>query len=227
MNKIDANLTKYKINSDSKQLLSFIKGAIENREYSKFIFTKSLSQVLYLIEKFSKRFEITREDAAFIDIKLISEMYSTLDYKDVGTALKDNIAFNKKNYEYTEQIKLPTIILNPEDIYGFYLEEDEPNFITLNSIKSNIILEKDIITENLNNKIVFIESADPGYDFLFTKNIGGLITQFGGANSHMAIRCAELGLPAVIGSGEKNFSFWSNAQVLELNCADRQVRIIS
>ena len=35
-----------------------------------------------------------------------------------------------------------------------------------------------------------------------------LVTQYGGANSHMAIRCAELGIPAVIGAGEKSFEEW-------------------
>ena len=46
--------------------------------------------------------------------------------------------------------------------------------------------------------IVCIENADPGYDFLFNKNIKGLITKYGGLNSHMAIRCAELNLPSLI-----------------------------
>ena len=32
--------------------------------------------------------------------------------------------------------------------------------------------------------------------------IKGLITKYGGVNSHMAIRCAELSVPAAIGVGE-------------------------
>ena len=55
--------------------------------------------------------------------------------------------------------------------------------------------------KKLKNKIIMIKSADPGYDYLFSKKISGLITQYGGANSHMAVRCAELGIPAVIGVG--------------------------
>ena len=55
------------------------------------------------------------------------------------------------------------------------------------------------------NKIICIEGADPGYDWVFTKNIAGLITKFGGANSHMAIRSAEYGIPAAIGCGEQTF----------------------
>lgn len=224
---IDEKLKKHGLKLDSKKLLTFIKEAIEGREYSKFLFTKHLSYILMLIEQLSARFDISREDAAFIDIKLIQDMYSVLDFREVGTSLRDNINFNKVLYEYTKIIKLPSIILNPEDIYGFYLEDEEPNFITLNKIKAEIIQEKNISKTSLAGKIVFIKSADPGYDFLFTKNIGGLITQFGGANSHMAIRCAELGIPAVIGAGEKNFCDWSKANVGEIDCSNKQVRIIS
>ena len=39
----------------------------------------------------------------------------------------------------------------------------------------------------------------------FPYNIAGLVTQYGGANSHMAIRCAELGIPAAIGIGDKQY----------------------
>jgi len=48
-----------------------------------------------------------------------------------------------------------------------------------------------------------IENADPGFDWIFSHNIAGLVTQYGGVNSHMAIRCAELGIPAAIGVGDK------------------------
>ena len=51
--------------------------------------------------------------------------------------------------------------------------------------------------------IVLIESADPGFDWIFSHAITGLVTKYGGANSHMAVRCAEFGLPAAIGCGER------------------------
>ena len=55
---------------------------------------------------------------------------------------------------------------------------------------------------DIDGKIVLIEGADPGYDWIFSKGIKGLITRFGGAASHMAIRCAEFGIPEAIGCGE-------------------------
>lgn len=224
---IDDNLKRNGLAAGAESLLYFIKGAVENREYSKFIFTKPLSYALSLIGDFLGRFGISREDAAFLDIAVIKDMYSSLDHREVGAVLHDNILFNKRLYEHTKIIRLPSLILNPEDIYGFYIEEEEPNFITLAGIKADVVLERDIAEKPLAGKIVFIKSADPGYDFLFTKDIGALVTQFGGANSHMAVRCAELGLPAVIGAGEKLFLEWSRANMLEINCAGRQVRIIS
>jgi phosphoenolpyruvate-protein kinase (PTS system EI component) len=75
--------------------------------------------------------------------------------------------------------------------------------------------------------VVCIKSADPGYDYLFSKNIGGLITCYGGANSHMAIRCAEMGIPAVIGCGENNFERYCKAKNIEIDASNKQVKILS
>ena len=44
------------------------------------------------------------------------------------------------------------------------------------------------------------------FDWIFTFKIKGLITKFGGAASHMAIRCAEFQIPAAIGCGEIIFN---------------------
>ena len=56
-----------------------------------------------------------------------------------------------------------------------------PNFITNKIIEAEISCinnyEKEV---NLFNKIVLIESADPGYDWLFTTKFKGLVTKYGG-----------------------------------------------
>ena len=75
----------------------------------------------------------------------------------------------------------------------------------------------------MKNKIVLIENADPGYDFIFTKKIKGLITKYGGANSHMAIRCAEFAIPAAIGCGEQLFNQLQNQERVLLNCRDKSI----
>ena len=70
-------------------------------------------------------------------------------------------------------------------------------------------------------------SADPGFDWIFTRDIAGFVTQFGGANSHMAIRAGELGMPAVIGAGEVLFKRWQTARKLCLDCTNQKVSIIA
>jgi phosphoenolpyruvate-protein kinase (PTS system EI component) len=49
---------------------------------------------------------------------------------------------------------------------------------------------------------------------------------YGGANSHMAIRAAELKIPAVIGAGESLYNQWAKAKILEIDCANGNVRIL-
>ena len=42
----------------------------------------------------------------------------------------------------------------------------------------------------------------------------------------MAIRAAELGIPAAIGSGEILYKSWSKAKTINMDCANRQVRVV-
>jgi phosphoenolpyruvate-protein kinase (PTS system EI component) len=72
-----------------------------------------------------------------------------------------------------------------------------------------------------------VPSADPGFDWIFSRNISGLVTQFGGANSHMAIRAGELGIPGVIGAGEALFRRWQMARKLCLDCTNQKVLVIA
>lgn len=222
--KIQTLLIEYGIKTDFKGFIDFIKNAIEAREYSKFLFTRHLSEILALIENLGKRFEISKEELAFLDFGIIKKFYSVLEATDLEEILKTNITKNKNAYEVTKALKLPALITNQEDIYNFYLEKEEPNYITQKKVLGKIA---SLDEKNLENKIVCIKSADPGYDFLFSKNIAGLITCYGGANSHMAIRCAELGLVAIIGAGESLFNKLLGANIIEINAALKNVKIIS
>ena len=99
------------------------------------------------------------------------------------------------------------------------------NFITQKRVTAPVVLCDD--REKLAGAIVCIPNADPGFDWLFAYPIAGLITAWGGANSHMAIRAGELGLPAVIGAGEVLYRRWSTADFLHLDCPGRRVELMS
>jgi len=100
----------------------------------------------------------------------------------------------------------------------------QPNFITNHSVKGNLF---DIVNfkrdENLKEKIILIENADPGYDWIFTKNPLGLITKYGGVASHMAIRCSEIGLPAAIGVGEILYDKLYYSTKVLLDCKNNEI----
>ena len=82
---------------------------------------------------------------------------------------------------------LPTDFLSKAD--DVYIKKDfirEGNYITSKRVEGKIVDLRKIKNFNLlENKIILLENADPGYDFIFSKKIKGLITCFGGANSHM------------------------------------------
>ena len=226
LDKIQLLISENKLQTNPKKLIQFIVEAIEGREYAKFIFTKSLSKVLKYIEEFGLKYGFSKDELAHLDIQKVLNLYATLDHRDVIDIFNFDINKNKEFYRYTQSIKLPSVIVNANDIYRFYLEKNEPNFITQKTVKSKVVIEKNILNQDISGKIICIKSADPGYDYLFSKNINGLITCYGGANSHMAIRCAEMGIPAVIGCGEQSFNKYSTSKFVEIDSLNKQVRIL-
>jgi phosphohistidine swiveling domain-containing protein len=100
--------------------------------------------------------------------------------------------------------------------------ESRPNYVTLKKVVGPpVAVTSETDPSSLGGRIAMIDSADPGYDWIFARSISGLITKYGGAGSHMAIRAAEFDLPAAIGCGEALFSRLSNANVVEINCAEK------
>ena len=117
-------------------------------------------------------------------------------------------------------IRLPQVFFDEEGVYVVPFQVSHPNFITNKMITaSSVFLSADSEDQRLHGKIVIIENADPGFDWIFSQKIGGLITKYGGANSHMAIRCAEFGIPAAIGCGEQRFEMILKSSQVLLDCA--------
>ena len=71
-------LKKNKIGINDEQLINFIKQAIYSREYSKFIFTKCIDEIFNNLIKFGKKYKITREKLAYLDIQSILSLHDQL-----------------------------------------------------------------------------------------------------------------------------------------------------
>ena len=130
-------------------------------------------------------------------------------------------------YKYNTLIKLPQNILSEKDIFFFTEKLPKSNFVGMGDVTGKIVHVEKISKTKLENKIVCIASADPGYDYIFSRKIKGLITMFGGINSHMAIRCSELGIPAAIGVGERMFNEIIRSRISRLNTISEKIDIIT
>ncbi|PPK77157.1 PEP-utilizing family enzyme [Methylobacter tundripaludum] len=215
-------LEAHQLQPDPVGLFDFLQAGIELRELAKFHFTHNLSDALILMAECGAQWGFSREDMAYCDIAVFKELHvAATDPIDV---LSRSIEQGKARYRETLAVSLPPLIARPEDVWAFECPEIAANYITQKQATGAVVGCEE--REALAGAIVCIASADPGFDWLFAYPIAGLITAWGGANSHMAIRAGEQGLPAVIGVGEVLFRRWSGAQRLYLDCAGRRVEIL-
>jgi len=207
----------------AEKLHLYITLAVKGRELGKFVFTRNLSDALHCMTRWGEENGLSREDVSYLDWQEInaSSLSPILDYQDrhfldlAGTA--------EKSLRSALPLRLGYLLRDARDVYIIPLSRYEPNFVTTKSVTGETVQldAKSSASQSLFNKIVCIRNADPGFDWIFTKGICGLITQYGGANSHMAIRCAEFGIPAAIGCGEQTFNRMVNANEVLLNCNNR------
>jgi len=147
---------------------------------------------------------------------------------DVKVFYQNKINKAKNNFEIASSFKLSYLIRSVRDIHIVPMQRSSPNFVGNSRIESEIVELTPYMQEipNLKNKIVCIEGADPGYDWIFTRNIAGLVTKYGGANSHMAIRSAEYNIPASIGCGEQPYNRIIKAKKCLLDCQGKRLEPI-
>lgn len=192
---------------NAEGIITYCEKAVAGREYAKFIFTKHLSEIIELIAKWGELQGFSRENMSMLSVQdIIDFVFSPLT-KDKKAYFARKIEKAQESYDVASSFKLNYLIRSSRDVNIVPMQRNQPNFI------GNDIIEGEVVFLNpytstvpeLRGKIVCIEGADPGYDWIFAKNIAGLVTKYGGANSHMAIRCAELDIPAAIGCGEQPF----------------------
>jgi glutamine kinase len=227
--KIENLFKTYKLNINYKNFIKFVKKSIYYREYAKFKFTICINLIFENLIKLGKEINIERKDFEMLSIKEIIKHYNNLDIEKLKLGLNKNIKENKLNFATMKYLDNPDLILNNKNFYEFQRISSRGNYITKADVNGEIY-ELSLKSKNydmLNNKIVLIEKADPGYDFIFSYNIKALITKYGGANSHMAIRCLENKVPAIIGIGANEYRKISNCKTLNINCFQRNYSTIS
>ena len=224
---LDKIFFEHNFKSDTLNFLNFVAKSLVKREQLKFEFTKNLSYALELIAEIGAKLGFSRKEMACLDIKDILKLknHTQSQIKDILTR---TINQEKIKKDLNDHVVLPPLIFSENDFEIIQYHIAMANYITSKKLTSGIIHLKyfDEAESDLNNKIVLIENADPGYDWIFTKNLSGLITKYGGVASHMSIRCAEVGLPAAIGCGEILFEKLLFSSKILLDCENKQITIL-
>ena len=213
---------------DANGLLEYYRRGVVGREFGKFVFTRNLSDAMELIANWGEELGLQRDTLSYLSLNEIFEAAHLDAPEETRDRLIQLAALERKETEISQVLKLSYIIRDARDLFIVPTHRSMTNFVT-NGVVEGPTIELNAAENkcsNLKGSIVCIENADPGFDWIFTRGLAGLVTKFGGVNSHMAIRCAEVGLPAAIGCGEQTFDDVICAQSVALNCADETVIVI-
>ena len=140
-----------------------------------------------------------------------------------------------KIYAENAHTRFPGYKGSTDDVIGILSAKDILRAMSANEMASNdpvttIIRDAYFVPETKRIAELFDELRMSGNQMAIAIDeyggIAGLVSKFGGANSHMTIRCAELGLPAAIGGGEQTFERISSAERVELDAASQLIRPI-
>lgn len=214
-------------NFNTADLLNYIQEATAGREFAKFVFTRSVSEMLEQIANFGDMHGLSRDEMSHLQIDGLIEVVTSSGEGSIEERLRSISKLEHEKHELSSAIRLPQILFDEAGVHVVPFQVSHPNFITNKKITADAIhLRVDGSPSSLTGRIVLIENADPGFDWIFSQNIAGLITKYGGANSHMAIRCAEFGIPAAIGCGEQRFDLLVKADQIHLDCSAGLINVL-
>lgn len=223
--KVSKALNESGIKFNSKELFQFVQSALEAREYSKLLFTRCISDAIELISSAGEALGFSRSELSFLDVPSIRRGINQPKRHTIRD-WSDTIQRNKDVYNFNKLLVLPPIIFSKRDFEIVSDYSNQPNYITDKQISGDLVFLNNESSQDITGKIVALESADPGYDWIFTKNPLGLVTKYGGPASHMAIRCAEFELPAIIGAGDQLFASISQSRRITINCESKKTEML-
>jgi hypothetical protein len=205
-----------------EQFLDYFVRGTQLRELIKFRFTKGVSDVLEMLATWGADRGLDRKHMSHVSIEDIRQLAAG---SKTAELLTNELQARVHESKIQHPFRLPDVISEPQDLYVITLQAGKPNFVTHAHIVAPVyVMPADgRITPEVCGKIVLIESADPGYDWIFNFSPAGLVTKYGGSNSHMTIRCRELGIPAAIGCGEAIYNDLIHQDPMEIDCVNERI----
>lgn len=213
---------------DLPALLAFGGAALPAREQAKFEFTRALSWLLDQLGGFGDEVGLTREELAHLPLRELLDVAVQGPHPVQVEEWRRIAGLNAKRHQLTRAVRLPDLIASAAAVRVVTARQARPNFVGAGGATAAPLLLEPGASPGvaLEGRLVLIRSADPGFDWIFSHAPAGLVTEHGGLASHMAIRAAELGLPAAIGCGRLVFERLAAARLVRLDCAAARVEAL-
>ncbi|MEB3212399.1 MAG: hypothetical protein VKL39_13655, partial [Leptolyngbyaceae bacterium] len=175
---------------ETEKIECFMRQAIQGREYAKFVFTRNVSAALEALADFGTSIHLTRDQLYDVDLnEFFLSRSGGVPNEEIALRIQRRSESGRQLRKLAVTCKLPPLLTEKSDLRVSVLGADQPNFIgTASVIAGCIDLDSQVTSgfSDVKGYIVMTRNADPGYDWLFASGIVGLVTLFGGANSHMA-----------------------------------------
>lgn len=179
---------------------------IELRELGKYRLSLAVSNWLSSLTDWGHRRGLSVDDLSFLRIEDLSDKREPND-------LRCLIARNRKRYDDEGSIKMPSLVANRADIRANSEPALRPSFLGSGRMSGALcVIDRHSGAQQIaSGSVLLIRAADPGFDWIFAHPFAALVTCYGGPHSHMAVRCAELNVPCVLGCGETVYNALSVA----------------
>lgn len=200
-----------------EEFMKFVVESKINQDQFRFKLFKSISLLLELIARLGEISGIAREDMSYLELSDFDGMSSRESYIQI-------IESRRRNYHQNSYLVLPDIIFGVGDIDIAIIDETRPNYITTKVVEGVVADFSVKVDPDVSGKVVLLKDADPTYDWVLSQGVAGIITLHGGATSHMAIRCAEAGIPAAIGCGERIYNQVKESESIVIDCKTKSIR---
>lgn len=134
VNVIQQAFDQCRLNVAAEQFLQFAQAAIESREKLKYLYGAFVSDFLRSLCDWGEMQGIDRDQLSFAQIADFTSVYADVDLKRLHQA----IAQNRSRWYETQLVRTPSIICQPQDLFGHHVHWCNPNFITRRATRARV-----------------------------------------------------------------------------------------
>ncbi len=227
--KLSTRIVRTHVLADHSRLAKFLQLAQRSavyRELWKDAMGRSLSRLFGQIQALSTRRKLTPENLSYLSLPTVLRLDASHEI-----ATERLVSEAMRIYAAEHEILMPRILCSVSDLTSFCEGGDRPTFRGRGLVRGEIVHVKHShktvdAASAIRGKVVAIDSADPGFDWVFAFEPSAMVTCFGGPHSHMAIRSAQARVPCLLGCGISMFSQICGARSVLINFESQSLEVI-